>query len=73
MNTQVIADTEAYIITDLQTNESWLLARVELCNGTFLIIRGLETRLYRTRHRFDQAWLDMMQTIKVMRWSKELA
>lgn len=73
MNTQVIADTEAYIITELDSNESWLLARIELCNGTLCIIKGHETRLYKTRGRFEQAWSVVMAQIKDNGWSKVIA
>ena len=71
MYTQVICKIEAYTITDHDTYESWLLSAVEFCNGTFAIIKGNETRLYKTRRRFVQAWHDMMVTINVLGWTKQ--
>lgn len=73
MNAQIVYDTEAYIVTDLATNESWLLARVELCNGTACIIRGRETRLYKTTRRCMQAWRAIMDEVQAHGWSKILA
>ena len=73
MNTQVVYNTEAYVVTDLVSNESWLLARVELCNGTCLIIRGKTTRLYQTRRRFEQAWGAMLDEVEKHGWSRVIA
>lgn len=73
MNTQVVGNTEAYIVTDTVANESWMLAGVEFCNGTFCIIRGRETRLYKTRRGFSQAWQGIMHTINLNGWEKVIA
>lgn len=72
MNAPLVYEREAYTVTDLVSHETWLLARVRLCNGTLLILNGEQTRMYASERRCRQAWDALLGVAKERGWDMKV-
>lgn len=61
---QIIISQEAFTCTDMESLHVEFIAQVELCNGTFLILEGGSSKVYRDRRRAQQAWADLIAYYK---------